>query len=370
MPLSHLPTRRDAESPDHFLATIVRSSDDAIFSEDVEGNVTSWNPAAERLLGYAPGDIIGRSATDLFAAADGGEAVSSEVLAGAKKRAGTTVLVRKDGCRLEVSLRASPVLDPSGAAVGVATIARDNSEQERIRLERDRATRELQRSNAELEQFAYVASHDLSEPLRMISGFVQLLAKRYEGQLDNEADEFIGFIVDGVKRMRLLIDDLLQYSRVGRSTLARETVDVADLVERVRVGLSEPMSDVGAQLTAADLPTIEADPTQLRRVFQNLISNSLKFRGEEPPRIAVSAEREEAAWRFTVTDNGIGIDSHQSERIFNLFERLHDHQAYTGTGLGLAICRTVVERHGGQIWATSGERGGTSFVFTLADDLP
>jgi len=130
------------------------------------------------------------------------------------------------------------------------------------------------------------------------------------------------------------------------------------------------MSDVGAQLTAADLPTIEADPTQLRRVFQNLISNSLKFRGEEPPRIAVSAEREEAAWRFTVTDNGIGIDSHQSERIFNLFERLHDHQAYTGTGLGLAICRTVVERHGGQIWATSGERGGTNFVFTLADDLP
>jgi PAS domain S-box-containing protein len=226
---------------------------------------------------------------------------------------------------------------------------------------------ELERSNADLEQFAYVASHDLSEPLRTVAGFVQLLGKRYEGQLDAQADEFIGYALDGVGRMRQLIDDLLLFSRTGSAELQPAPVSLEDIVERVRRSLAANLEASGGWITSSELPELVADPVQLEQLLQNLISNGLKFRGEEAPRVAVSAAREGAAWRVEVADNGIGIEPKYADRIFKMFQRLHGRDAYAGTGIGLAVCKRIVERHGGRIWVEAPESGGARFCFTLSD---
>jgi PAS domain S-box-containing protein len=231
---------------------------------------------------------------------------------------------------------------------------------------RDRAA-ELERSNADLEQFAYVASHDLSEPLRMVAGFAQLLQKRYEGRLDADADEFIGYTVDGVNRMQALIDDLLAFSRVGRD---RELGDVdAELVARRALeALSASLAETGADVEIGDLPTVRGDERELGQLFQNLISNAVKFHGDEPPRVWVTAEAEAggAEWRFAVADNGIGIEPRHAERIFKMFQRLHGRDDYPGTGVGLAICKKIVEHHGGRLWVEPNVDGGSVFKFTLA----
>jgi light-regulated signal transduction histidine kinase (bacteriophytochrome) len=226
---------------------------------------------------------------------------------------------------------------------------------------------ELERSNAELEQFAYVASHDLSEPLRMISGFTQLLAQRYRGRLDGDADEFIAYVVDGVERMQALINDLLEYSRVGRRTWRREPVDVGAVVEDTLRALRPAIEEAGASVDVGPLPTLPADAVQLGQVFLNLIGNAIKFRGEEPPRVRVSAQQVRGGWRFEVADNGIGIEPRHGERIFKMFQRLHARDSYAGTGIGLAISKKIVERHGGRIWVEAGEGGGSRFLFTVAE---
>jgi signal transduction histidine kinase len=224
---------------------------------------------------------------------------------------------------------------------------------------------ELARSNADLEQFAYVASHDLSEPLRMVSGFVGLLARRYGGKLDDDADEFIGYAVEGVSRMRMLIDDLLAYSRVGRSENAMRMVDTGAVVERVLRVLESQIAESGAEIVRGELPRVRADETEIGQLFQNLLSNALKFRGEAAPVVEVGAERENGWWRFSVRDNGIGIEPRHADRIFKVFQRLNPREAYAGTGIGLAICQRIVDRHGGRIWLQAGTRGGTEFRFTL-----
>jgi light-regulated signal transduction histidine kinase (bacteriophytochrome) len=224
---------------------------------------------------------------------------------------------------------------------------------------------DLARSNAELEQFAYVASHDLQEPLRMVASYTQLLARRYQGKLDQDADEFIAFAVDGARRMQDLINDLLAYSRVGTRALQVETVDTQALVDQVVGDLAAAVEESGGRVTRGPLPNLQADPTQLRQLFQNLIANAIKFRGERPPEVQVSADRSDGAWRFAVRDNGIGIDPEYRERIFALFQRLHTRAEYPGTGIGLAICRKIVERHGGRIWVESEPRQGTTFWFSL-----
>lgn len=229
------------------------------------------------------------------------------------------------------------------------------------------ARAELERSNADLEQFAYVASHDLSEPLRTVAGFVQLLGKRYEGQLDAQADEFIGYALDGVGRMRQLIDDLLLFSRAGAAELQPEPVPLGEAVDRVRSSLAANLEETGGRIEAGELPEVVADRTQVEQLLQNLISNGLKFHGEEPPRVGVSAVREGASWRVEVEDNGIGVDPQYADRIFKMFQRLHGRDAYAGTGIGLAVCKRIVERHGGRIWVESPPAGGTRFCFTLGD---
>jgi signal transduction histidine kinase len=227
---------------------------------------------------------------------------------------------------------------------------------------------DLKRSNAELEQFAYVASHDLQEPLRKVASFCQLLQQRYGGQLDARADQYIGFAVDGARRMQDLINDLLSFSRVGRLETPHVEVDTAALVVRVRADLGKAIEDSGAEILADSLPTVKGDPTLLRVVFQNLIANAIKFRGEDPPVVHVTAEREDGFWKFRCADTGIGIDPEYAERIFVIFQRLHPRTVFEGTGIGLAMCRKIVEYHGGRMWLdteTGSDGGGSIFYFTL-----
>jgi signal transduction histidine kinase len=228
-------------------------------------------------------------------------------------------------------------------------------------------TLDLQRSNSELEQFAYVASHDLQEPLRKVASFCQLLQRRYAGQLDEKADQYIEYAVDGAKRMQMLINDLLAFSRVGRVEQPRVLVPAADLLAQARANLATTIRKARAQIDAGDLPTVLAEPTLLTAVFQNLLGNALKFAGDDPPHVTVSARQDGEFWLFSVADNGIGIDPAYADRIFVIFQRLHDKSAYPGTGIGLAMCRKIIEYHGGRVWLDTSQAGGSgsTFCFTL-----
>lgn len=224
---------------------------------------------------------------------------------------------------------------------------------------------ELARSNADLEQFAYVASHDLQEPLRMVSNYTQLLGRRYKDQLDQDAHDFIGYAVDGAVRMQGLINDLLQYSRVGTRGKDFSPVDCAAVFDAAIANLRHAIDESGATITRDELPTLRGDSAQLALLFQNLIGNALKFRGEAPPRIHVGVRREGEEWAFAVQDNGIGIDLEYKDRIFVIFQRLHSLSKYPGTGIGLAICKKIVERHGGRMRVESTVGEGSRFSFTI-----
>jgi signal transduction histidine kinase len=233
--------------------------------------------------------------------------------------------------------------------------------------ERARIEAELRRSNTDLEQFAYVASHDLQEPLRMVVSYLQLIERRYEGQLDEAGREFIAYAVDGGKRMQALINDLLAYSRVGRGAADMVPTDLEAVLARARRRLESAIAENDAEVTSDRLPSVRADAAQIEQLFQNLLANALKFRRPERPRVHVSADRLDGEWRVAVRDNGIGIAPEFGERIFQLFQRLHGREEYEGTGIGLAVARKIVERHGGEIWVESAPGEGATFYFTLPD---
>jgi signal transduction histidine kinase len=225
---------------------------------------------------------------------------------------------------------------------------------------------DLERSNSELEQFAYVASHDLQEPLRKVASFCQLLQRRYVGQLDARADQYIEFAVDGAKRMQALIDDLLAFSRVGRLDREPVLLSCASAVSQARVNLAAEIRKTGAVIETTELPSVRAEMSLLTSLFQNLIGNAIKFQSSEPPRVRISATRQdESFWRFSVADNGIGIEAQYADRIFVIFQRLHSRSEYEGTGIGLAMCRKIVEHYGGRIWLDTAHQGGANFCFTL-----
>jgi signal transduction histidine kinase len=256
------------------------------------------------------------------------------------------------------SMRGRILSDLSAMQAAYAGLAEANSSLEQ-------RTMDLQRSNSELEQFAYVASHDLQEPLRKVASFCQLLQRRYGGQLDEKADQYIEYAVDGAKRMQLLINDLLAFSRVGRVEQERVPIGAGELLAQAEANLGTAIRRARAEIEARDLPVVLAEPALLTAVFQNLISNAIKFRGERSPRVQVSAARDGDFWVFAVADNGIGISSEYAERIFVIFQRLHDKATYPGTGIGLAMTKKIIEYHGGRIWLDTTATTGARFSFTL-----
>ena len=256
-----------------------------------------------------------------------------------------------------------------GSCIDITDIREAHQALERVNEELEQRVQErtaaLRLSNSELEQFAYIASHDLQAPLRAILGYIQLIQSRYKGRLDADADEFFQFITDGAHRMNELIRDLLTYSRTGRSEIVVSEVDCNKAVEIARDNLQVAITESGASVEHEQLPTVPVDEMQLVQLFQNLIGNAIKFHGEAPPVVRIKAEAKPGEWQFSVTDNGIGISAEHSSRIFQVFQRLHTAEQYPGTGIGLAICKKIVERHGGRIWLESEPGKGSTFHFTL-----
>ncbi|HEX3825455.1 MAG TPA: ATP-binding protein [Mycobacteriales bacterium] len=285
-----------------------------------------------------------------------------------------TRLVRSRELEHEVSIEGPAELKQ--LAGDVEEMRRDIVDQlaavERARLEIEASRRllvaqaqDLARSNRDLEQFAYVASHDLQEPLRKVASFCQMLERRYSGQLDERADQYIAFAVDGAKRMQELINDLLAFSRVGRVSETFRQIDLTLCLDTAVDNLAVTVRETHAEIRSAGLPTIDGDPVLLTQLFQNLIANSIKFRGEASPVVRIEAERGDEVWKFSCTDNGIGVEPQYAERIFVIFQRLHGKDAYPGTGIGLALCKRIVERHGGQIWLDTAVLSGCTVRWTL-----
>lgn len=390
--------------------SIIERAYDAFIAIDTEGLITEWNPQADATFGWSREETLGRSLTDTIipqryrkAHARGLEHFlatgEGPVL---NKRIQITALHR-DGHEIPVELTISPVrigetyvfnafiqdITERKRAEEELRRAHDELEervQERTRElsksnallrreigERKRAeealalrAEELARSNAELEQFAYIASHDLKEPLRVVASYLQLLKERYESRLDSDADDFIAFAVEGAVRMQSLIDGLLAYSRVGTHGKSFQPTNTKTVLDRALANLEAAVQESGAIVThGVALPTVIADPTQLEQLFQNLIANAIKFRGDKRPEVRIAAKRHRDEWLFSVSDNGIGIEPQYAERIFAIFQRLHRRRQYPGTGIGLAICKKIVERHGGRIWVESRPAKGSVFRFTI-----
>lgn len=361
--------RRAADSVNASLAALVQHSDDAIYSIDLEGNLLSWNRGAQNLYGYSPREMIGTSVLRL-SPRDGYEAVWSAI---DQVKQGVSLCnfegwrLKKNGEKLLLSFTVSPVRDDSGDIVQLSIVGRDITEKKNSQEQIQRLALELSRSNQELEQFAAVASHDLQEPLRMISSYLMLLTQRYQQKLDQDAKDFIHFAVDGASRMKMLVEGLLSYSRVGSKTLRVKQVDVQMLTKKVLLNLQECIRENHAEIAIGELPTITADEIQLLQVFQNLISNAIKYRREETPRVRVEWKRAGAMHVFSISDNGVGISARDRDRLFKLFHRLHYRERIPGTGIGLATCKKIVERHGGDIWVESEENRGTTFFFSVPD---
>jgi len=340
------------------LRTVVTNAPIILFALDRDGVYTMSEGMGLAALGREPGGIVGRSVFDVYR--------DQPALLDWTRRAlaGEPVAFPSYLQSAVFDNRLVPLHDAEGRLGSVIGVSTDITERARAEAALEESRTELERSNADLARFAYVASHDLQEPLRTVSSYLSLLKRRYRGQLDESADEFIDYAVDGATRMSALIRDVLAYSRVG--TRAREfaPVDCAALVAMATADLQARIADTGARVTAMGLPTVCGDETQLGQLFQNLIGNALKF-CRDAPDVRVSAERQGDAWLLRVRDNGIGIAPEQAERIFQVFQRLHSRTEYEGTGIGLAVCKRIVERHGGRIWVESEPGHGATFLFTL-----
>ncbi len=271
--------------------------------------------------------------------------------------------LRKDGTEFPVEIGLNPAETPQGLMT--LSVIIDISERKRAQEALATQTRDLQRSNAELEQFAYVAAHDLQEPLRMVASYTELLSQRYKGKLDEKADKYIHYAVDGAKRMQRLINDLLAYSRVTSQGKPLQPTQSAAVVANVIETMHRRIEETGTEVVCGVLPTVNADQVQLAQLLQNLIGNAIKFRSERSPRIRIDSREQGSEWVFSVTDNGVGIDMQYAERVFQMFQRLHERGKYEGNGIGLAIAKRIVERHHGRIWLESEPGKGTTFYFTL-----
>ncbi len=387
---------------------IIENIQDAYMRSDNEGNIIMANPSAARIYGYdSPEEMIGTSALSYYKNPNDRRYVLDELQKHGKIEANESEALRKDGSCFLASQNAQYHYDNNGQIQGTETLVRDITNlkkaekeiKERLGKERQlteelssaneelqaiseeirtsneelrhaqnnlrQLVNELKISNKELEQFAYVASHDLQEPLRMITSFTQLLEKRYIGQLDEDADDYISFIVDGAHRMKDLIDDLLEFSRLNTEVREFELVIMEIALEDVLRNLKPAIKENKAQISHDNLPNIVGDHVQIVQLLQNLIGNAIKFHGNNPPDIHISVENLGNEWLFSVSDNGIGIDKNHQAQIFSIFKRLHTREEYPGTGIGLSISKRIVERHKGKIWIESELGKGTTFYFTI-----
>jgi PAS domain S-box-containing protein len=351
---------------------LLEAAPDAMVVVDQAGEIVLLNVQAEKQFGYSRDELVGQKVKNVipegFAErliADGTRS-AAEALA---QQIGTGIELsgrRKDASEFPIEIMLSPLESAEGILVTAAI--RDITERKKAEEHLVKTVAELKRSNDELQQFAYVASHDLQEPLRMVSSYTQLLGKRYQGRLDSDADEFIAFAADGCNRMQGLIRDLLAYSRAGTNGKELREVSSENALQKALANLRITIEQSGAIVTHDPLPAVTTDGTQLTQVFQNLVGNAIKYRGAEGPRVHVSATRNDGnEWTFSVRDNGLGIDPQYFERIFVLFQRLHGRDEFEGTGIGLAICKKILERLGGRIWVESQPGKGSTFYFALPE---
>ncbi len=353
---------------DRLLASIVESSEDAIYAKTLEGTILSWNTGAEHIYGYKAEEVVGKNVSILVPPDMHDEVPEMLRKIGRGERIAhyETVRVRKDRSRVHVSMSLSPLADEEGRVTGASSLARDITDRKVAEEKLRQTAEELDRSNKELEQFAYIASHDMQEPLRTITGYLQLLSSRYQGQIDEKADHYIAYAVEGAERMSTLIRDLLSYSRVNTRGGELRPTNAEESLQFALMNLRSAIDQSGASITHDPLPVVKADKTQLAQLFQNLIGNAIKYRSpDREPRIHISARRENGAWRFDVKDNGIGFEQQYENKMFLIFQRLHSRGKYPGTGIGLAICKRIVDRHGGQIWAVGEPGQGAEFSFTI-----
>jgi PAS domain S-box-containing protein len=351
---------------------------DGIVIVGLDYKVTDCNEAILRLTQRSREEIIGKPLLDLFAPEfrslilDARKFLVGAVLArtepsrGKKETVRTdSQLLQKNGERVDIEANISTIEDASGQPAEFLIVARDVTERKQMEYQLDSSLVDLQRSNAELEQFAYVTSHDLQEPLRMITSYIQIIEEDYKGKLDADADQYIAFAVEGAKRMHTLINDLLAYSRVGTRGEPFMPVIVSNVLSAAAANLEVAIEESHAVVTHDRLPTVLGDESQLIQLFQNLLGNAIKFRSDATPMIHIGVEEAKDEWVFSVRDNGIGIDMKYAERIFVVFQRLHAREDYPGTGVGLAVVKKIVERHRGRIWVESEPAKGSTFFFTL-----
>jgi PAS domain S-box-containing protein len=359
------------ESEEKF-RNLAETASDAILSADSHGKIVYFNPAAERIFSYSLTEIIGQPLTLLMPERfrdPQQQGMDRFLKTGEARIIGKTVELaarRKNGSEFPIELALSSWKTREGTFF--TAVLSDITERKKSEEHLVKTVGELKRSNEELQQFAYVASHDLQEPLRMVASFTQLLAKRYKGRLDPDADEFIAYAVDGSNRMQGLIQDLLAYSRAGTNGEALREICSENALKEALTNLRATIEESGAVVTHDALPAITTDDTQLAQIFQNLVGNAIKYHGPEAPCIHVSAKKNgDNEWIFSVRDNGLGIDPKYFERIFILFQRLHGQGEFKGTGIGLAICKKILERLGGRIWVESQPEKGSTFYFALPE---
>jgi PAS domain S-box-containing protein len=361
------------------LATTIEAASDPIVTTDPDGNITDLNGATEKAIGLTREELVGKDFSDFFTEPEKARAGYRQMFRDGRLQDYPLELRHQDGRIMSVLYGGATYRDEMGSVLGAFVATRDITERKKAEealrrskealalqneeLERSRS--ELARSNKSLEEFAYVASHDLQEPLRTISSYIQLLERRLEGKLDTDTTEFMGYVVDGSKRMRDMINDLLAYSRVNTRGETFKPTDLEKVLKEALRNCETAIHESGAMVTSDHLPTVIAAPSQTVQLFQNLLSNAIKFRSEEAPRIHVGVGPREKEWLFSVSDNGIGFEQKYADHVFGLFQRLHAKEKYPGTGIGLALCKNIVERHGGHIWVESIPQKGTTFHFTF-----
>lgn len=342
---------------------IIKYSPTIISGISPDGIISFLNPAAEKYTGHMIEDLIGKNWIDFFTHNSDKKILEDLLLKLENSNSGAfeTTLVTKTGNVRLISWNYIGEFDQENKLTEILIFGNDITEKKLV----EESKKELEQSNKELEQFAYIASHDLQEPLRVITSYVQLLEKRYKGKLDQDADDFINYAVDGAKRMKILINDLLTFSRFGTRTIQFVSIDTNAIVDQAIGNIKASVEESKACITRDQLPVINVDLTQMIQLFQNLIINSIKFRSEKTPHIHISAKQINNYWEFSIKDNGIGISKEYHEKIFAIFQRLNSKNKYDGTGIGLAICKKILDRHHGKIWVESDLKKGSTFYFTI-----